>query len=546
MFGIFDLKYHEAWSKHISRQYMIKNGMTFSLEPVGRDKGCFEKIVKYGKRNVIKQMNSKGANIHGYTLHCTIKKWEGGVRDKQLRRKTGIFYPGFLYRSENLQNYDIYDFTFSPKTTKEQKEVLQRSIQKYHNDNARSCQHPDMKNALGKLHNHIDQSNKEHNITHEDNGAAPEIMEQDDDVWNFDHFPSVNVPKQRGGRMMDKMAYDESQWCSNVDGDKEEDIQNANAVITISEKQQGGRMMDKMVNDESQCSNIHGDKEEDIQNDKAVLTISEGRNQKLHDEHRDHNITINDAKNAKVIADLVEICDRRVQQVHADNSAVIVAGVKDTIIKDTNRNIRNKKKGQRSVLKLSKECKGNIDSTKHAGKSKQGSRPVQKLNKENKGNKDSTKHARKSKHCIQKKVLKHNNHKSNQETQKGARKRSKTGKHIGGNKVQKYKKGSATPVSNLHVELRCPHSNIHKSKDYKNTLSILVIEEDSNYIKEGYYLHGCKCQKCQSKFVKTLTGNRNEVTINRYKKAYRCDKQAAFGCDIVWCHDCYHDQLTKF
>ena len=93
---------------------------------------------------------------------------------------------------------------------------------------------------------------------------------------------------------------------------------------------------------------------------------------------------------------------------------------------------------------------------------------------------------------------------------------------------------------------RCPHSNLHNSNDYKNTINILVVEEDANYINEGYYLHGAKCRKCKRSFVRTLSGSRSEVTINRRKKAFRCENQPSVGCKIVWCHDCYNDEVTKY
>ena len=57
MYGIFDIKYYVSWSKHMERKYMRDNGIKYAIQPTGRDKGCLEKVIKLGRRNVLRIMN---------------------------------------------------------------------------------------------------------------------------------------------------------------------------------------------------------------------------------------------------------------------------------------------------------------------------------------------------------------------------------------------------------------------------------------------------------------------------------------------------------
>ena len=94
MYGIFDVLYHEPWSKHIARRFTMDNKIRYTREPVGRVKGCFDTVVKLGRRNVIRIINKKGELWNGHSLHFTVK---GG--GNKFRRQPGTFYPGFLKKS---------------------------------------------------------------------------------------------------------------------------------------------------------------------------------------------------------------------------------------------------------------------------------------------------------------------------------------------------------------------------------------------------------------------------------------------------------------
>ena len=210
MFGIFDLKYHEPWSKHISRQYMIEAGFSYSLEPIGRDKCCFEKIVKLGKRNAIKLMNNRSTLMHGYTIHCTLKKEAGGIVKPNFRRKPEIFYMGFLHRAKDITTTKDYECTPSLPTTVEQKEEIQRRVQKYHNDNAMTKRHLEVDYSwvyqrdvlpLNKeTYSHIEQNINtpgslvtNHNILRNDKPCASTYNDDELD-FNWDEIPSRTIP----------------------------------------------------------------------------------------------------------------------------------------------------------------------------------------------------------------------------------------------------------------------------------------------------------------------------------------------------------------
>lgn len=126
MYGIFDILYHEPWSKHIARQFMMDNNIAYSKEPVGRKKGCFDTVVKFGRRNVVRIMNKKAELSHGHSLHCTIK----GGGDK-FRRHPGTFYPDFL-KSGAVHTKNTYECVVARKTQPDRIAYIQSQILKYH------------------------------------------------------------------------------------------------------------------------------------------------------------------------------------------------------------------------------------------------------------------------------------------------------------------------------------------------------------------------------------------------------------------------------
>ena len=76
--------FHEPWSMHVSREFMLKYGFHYSKEPLGRDKGSFNTIVKLAKRNVIKNMNVTAKAKHGYTINSTKTPSEPKFRRKMV------------------------------------------------------------------------------------------------------------------------------------------------------------------------------------------------------------------------------------------------------------------------------------------------------------------------------------------------------------------------------------------------------------------------------------------------------------------------------
>ena len=82
---------------------MIENGIRYSIEPSGREKGCFDSVVKLGKRNVIRTINNAAKMTHGYTLHATISH-----KDNTFRRKDGIFNPAPIWDIKHNILYFYY------------------------------------------------------------------------------------------------------------------------------------------------------------------------------------------------------------------------------------------------------------------------------------------------------------------------------------------------------------------------------------------------------------------------------------------------------
>ena len=68
MYGIFDELYHEPWSKHIATNYMLEAGICYSIEPQGREKGWFDKVVKIARTAVLKTMNRQSKK--SMDIHC--------------------------------------------------------------------------------------------------------------------------------------------------------------------------------------------------------------------------------------------------------------------------------------------------------------------------------------------------------------------------------------------------------------------------------------------------------------------------------------------
>ena len=121
------------------------------------------------------------------------------------------------------------------------------------------------------------------------------------------------------------------------------------------------------------------------------------------------------------------------------------------------------------------------------------------------------------------------------------------GRGIHGKRNKNVKKKSSTRKKGKVIEhlpsLICSHLRPHNSSDEKERISMLVMEDNHNYIKYGYYMHDTRCQNFHSKCVLQLRGKKNEVTITSKLHAYRCEHQTISECDIVWCHQCYHKEL---
>ena len=120
---------------------MIENGLYYSCETTGREKGSFESVFKLGRRNVISRMNVRTYITHGYTLHCThfVPKILLRRDTNVFRHKMGIFYAGFLHLPADGRMRNIYSRALSPQqTTQVWKENIQCTIQIYINRNALS------------------------------------------------------------------------------------------------------------------------------------------------------------------------------------------------------------------------------------------------------------------------------------------------------------------------------------------------------------------------------------------------------------------------
>ena len=295
MFGIFDLKYHETWSKNVAQKYMIKNRIKYSLEPMGRDKGCFDTIVKLGKRNVIKLMNSKSQKAHGCTLHCTIKVQIGQVRDKTFCRKPGIFYPGFLHQTESSDTKPI-----SYETTKEMKEDIQRLIQNYDNGNIINV--PLSQDRIHPLHTYNDTTlttpgTKDDNTL--PNGNTEGYHYDDTSSPKFDNFAPVTIPQGST-----ECNIDLSKDCENM-----------------------GMIIDGM---------------DDLEDSDIIFTPKEDNSMTVQKGTKDRNYTIDNARNIKILNEVIQNCEDQVQHIRDENDGVIIAGVKESVVKHHNREIRKK------------------------------------------------------------------------------------------------------------------------------------------------------------------------------------------------------------
>ena len=93
MYGLFDL-YHIPWSRIFQDQYMRVCNLQYSVQPIARQKGCFEQIIKYARNTLIKELNRWGKNYHGYTLLIT-----GAEKGKS--RPNGIFLPYMLKKHKD-------------------------------------------------------------------------------------------------------------------------------------------------------------------------------------------------------------------------------------------------------------------------------------------------------------------------------------------------------------------------------------------------------------------------------------------------------------
>lgn len=108
----------------------------------------------------------------------------------------------------------------------------------------------------------------------------------------------------------------------------------------------------------------------------------------------------------------------------------------------------------------------------------------------------------------------------------------------------KKTKKHVTKVAGNSPNLGCPLKIHHGSRDLKTKIKDLVQEDNRQYIKKGYYLHGNRCKKCSKEFVLNITNELTETTITKNQHAWRCPHTALCTPTYVWCDACYKDVLV--
>ena len=87
------------WSRIIQQQFMDEYNISYSVNPEGRLKGCFETLIKYARNYLLKELNNTARKSHGYTLNISgAKKRVSNITGAIIResRSNGIFLPYML------------------------------------------------------------------------------------------------------------------------------------------------------------------------------------------------------------------------------------------------------------------------------------------------------------------------------------------------------------------------------------------------------------------------------------------------------------------
>ena len=88
---------------------------------------------------------------------------------------------------------------------------------------------------------------------------------------------------------------------------------------------------------------------------------------------------------------------------------------------------------------------------------------------------------------------------------------------------QRKRKITHTRINTLPSGVqKCSKEKEHKSYNTITNIENLLQEDNKDYIKEGNYLHGIKCHKCNKTFVSTIKDDSKEITIKYNEYAWRC------------------------
>ena len=53
MYGLFDVYYHESWSLLAETQFMKTRKLQYSVKPLGKQKGCFQRIIRHSQNQFL-------------------------------------------------------------------------------------------------------------------------------------------------------------------------------------------------------------------------------------------------------------------------------------------------------------------------------------------------------------------------------------------------------------------------------------------------------------------------------------------------------------
>lgn len=510
---------------------MQERNIKYSVQPKGREKGCFETIIKKARSEFNKGINKKGKKFHGYGLTVSYRK------EKHKSRQDGIFETWMLRRDENIQ--PTFNISSPPqvfKTTVEQNNECLTIITKaaYHNTNVIGSEEQGRTTnviARGIMSNFNTPRMKTHSL----NNNIQQTFHRNGDISNM-----VNLSRHQTNIIADN-EYLANYQTSAFDQQLDQDICSEDLTTHLSDISET-----QVISSNTLSNNVIPLTHPRTTNHPPNIHLhSSSEYTNIVSNNVQHQVPMNEGLLAcRFIVDTdtdiecsnVELTNKRQKQSHSNNpqNGKLISAT-GTVDKATSDDM--------------------IDSEIHANEHIDDPNleiyiPEKfKLLRKNNENK-----------CWEV-LIKWTDYAETYDTWENASKfvldkayemlvpdlltamRIKTlpDFNIIRKKVKK-KKHTKTKVS--RVVNKCKYQDNHKSKENSMRIRDLVGEENKAYINEGYYLHENKCDKCCKLFVNNIADSSKQVTINSNNKAWHCPNSTS-GCKYVLCHICYTQILVQ-